>query len=193
MPSAKQRSSGTSYNGYEIPAIFVAVVPKNKAGVARTVRVNAPDTEVTTVAHRVILLVDDDARFAKLTKAFLLIGEGDTNEVLVARDGAEAIEYLFQSGRDASEMPCLVLLDLNMSRLDGFGVLKKMREAERTRFIPVVMLTSPDYPEDVRMAYVLGANSFLDKPPDGIPWHESVRTVAHYWVGMKVTPHSLVG
>jgi CheY-like chemotaxis protein len=110
-----------------------------------------------------------------------------------ARDGSEAIEYLFQSGRDASEMPCLVLLDLNMSRLDGFGVLKKMREAERTRFIPVVMLTSSDYPEDVRMAYVLGANSFLDKPPDGIPWHESVRTVAHYWVGMKVTPHSLVG
>jgi two-component system, response regulator len=167
MPSAKQRSSGTSYNGYEIPVIFIAVVPKNKAGVARTVRVNAPDTEVTTVAHRVILLVDDDARFAKLTKAFLLIGEGDTNEVLVARDGAEAIEYLFQSGRDASEMPCLVLLDLNMPRLGGFGVLKKMREAERTRFIPVVMLTSSDHPEDVRMAYELGANSYLDKLSDG--------------------------
>jgi two-component system, response regulator len=181
-----------SYNNYEIPAIFVAVVSKNKAGVARRVRVNAPDTEVTTVAHRDILLVDDDARFAKMTKAFLLIGEGDTNEVLIARDGAEAIEYLFQPGRDASEMPCLVLLDLNMPRLDGFGVLKKMREAERTRFIPLVMLTSSDHPEDVRMAYKLGANSYLDKLSDGVPWPEGVRTVARYWVGMNVTPHSLV-
>jgi two-component system response regulator len=183
-----------SYNNYEILAIFVAVVSKSKAGVARRAWVNAPGTEVTTVAHKDILLVDDDARFAKMTKAFLLRGEGDTNtnEVLIARDGAEAIEYLFQPGRDASEMPCLVLLDLNMPRLDGFGVLKKMREAERTRFITVVMLISSDHPEDVRMAYKLGANSYLDKLSDGVPWHEGVRTVARYWVGMNVTPHSLV-
>jgi two-component system, response regulator len=85
-------------------------------------------------------------------------------------------------------MPCLVLMDLNMPRLDGFGVLKKMRGAERTRFIPVVMLTSSDHLEDVRMAYDLGANSYLDKLSDGILWHEGVRTVACYWAEMNVTP-----
>jgi two-component system, response regulator len=145
------------------------------------------------VAHRVILLVDDDARFTELTRTFLLKGEEDTNALVVARDGVEAIEYLFHPGRDASEMPSLMLLDLNMPRLDGFEVLKKMREAEATRFIPVVMLTSSDHAEDVRMAYELGANGYLDKLSDGIPWYEGVQTVARYWVGMNVTPNSLVG
>jgi two-component system, response regulator len=145
------------------------------------------------VAHRDILLVDDDARFAELTKTFLLKGEEGTNEVVVAHDGVEAIEYLLQSGRGASQMPCLVLLDLNMPRIDGFGVLEKMRQEERTRFIPVVMLTSSEHPEDVRMAYELGANGYLDKLSDGVPWHEGVRTVVRYWARMNVTPHSLVG
>jgi two-component system, response regulator len=113
------------------------------------------------VAHRVILLVDDDPRFAELTKTFLLKGEEGTNEVVVARDGMEAIEYFFHPERGPSVMPGLVLLDLNMPRLNGFEVLKKMREAEETRFIPVVMLTSSDHPEDVRMAYELGANKAL--------------------------------
>jgi two-component system, response regulator len=145
------------------------------------------------VAHRVILLVDDDARFAELTKTYLLKGEEGTNALVVARDGVEAIEYLFHPGRDASEMPGLVLLDLNMPRLNGLEVLKKMREAEETRFIPVVMLTSSDHPEDVRTAYEWGANSYLDKLSDGIPWYEGVQTVARYWLGMNVTPNSLVG
>ena len=146
------------------------------------------------MAHRVILLVDDDPRFAELTKTFLLRGEEGTNAlVVVARDGVEAIEYLFHPGRDASEMPSLMLLDLNMPRLNGFEVLKKMRQAEETRFIPVVMLTTSDHPEDVRMAYELGANSYLDKLSDGNPWYEGVQTVARYWLGMHVTPNSLVG
>src|SRR5215207_1978972 len=118
--------------------------------------VNVPDTEATTVARRVILLVDDDARFAKLTKTFLLKGEEGTNEVVVARDGVEAIEYLFHPERGPSEMPGLMLLDLNMPQMDGFGVLRKMRAAERTMFVPVVMLTSSVNPEDVRSAYCLG-------------------------------------
>lgn len=182
-----------SYNGYEIPAIFVSVVSENRAGVARTVGSLAPDTEATTVAHRVILLVDDDARFAELTRAFLLIGERLTNEVVVARDGVEAIEYLFQPERGPSEMPGLVLLDLNMPRMDGFGVLRKLRAAERTRFVPVVMVTSSVHPEDVRRAYEYGANSYIDKLSDGVPWNEMVQTVARYWLGMNASPHSLVG
>jgi two-component system response regulator len=145
------------------------------------------------VVHRVILLVDDDARFTELTKPLLLREEEGTNALVVARDGVEAMGYLFHPGRDASEMPSLVLLDLNMPRLNGFEVLKKMREAEETRFIPVVMLTSSDHAEDVRMAYELGANGYLDKLSDGIPRYEGVQRVACYWLGMNVTPNSLVG
>jgi two-component system response regulator len=181
------------YNDYEMPTIFVAVVSKKQGGRCADGGVTAPDTEATTVAHRVILLVDDDARFAELTKTFLLKGEEGTNEVVVARDGVEAIEYLFHPERGPSEMPGLVLLDLNMPRMDGFGVLRKMRAAERTMFVPVVMLTSSVHPEDVRSAYGLGANGYLDKLSDGAPWNEMVQTVARYWLGMNVTPNSLVG
>jgi len=150
------------------------------------------------MTHKSILLVDDDANFAELTKACLLHGEGVTNEVVIARDGVEAVEDLFHPGRAAPEgMPALVLLDLNMPRMDGFGVLRKMRAAERTaertRFIPVVILTSSVDPEDVRMAYTLGANGYLDKFSDGMAWDELVRTVARYWLGMNITPNSLAG
>jgi two-component system, response regulator len=143
------------------------------------------------MAHGVILLVEDDANFAELTKAILLKGEGVTHEVLLACDGVEAIEYLFHPGRAAQDMPGLVLLDLNMPRMDGFRVLGKMRAAERTRFVPVVILTSSVHPEDVRSAYTLGANGYLDKLSDGVPWNEMVRTVARYWLGMNITPNSL--
>jgi len=145
------------------------------------------------MVHRVILLVDDDASFAELTMACLLNGEGTADEVVLAHDGVEAIDYLFRPEREASGMPGLVLLDLQMPRMDGFGVLRKLRAAERTRFVPVVMLTSSVLPEDVRMAYCLGANGYLDKLSDGAPWPEMVQTVARYWLRMNVTPHALVG
>jgi len=142
------------------------------------------------VAHGITLLVDDDANFAELTREILLQGEAVTGEVRLARDGVEAIEYLFDSGRAATEMPGLVLLDLGMPRMDGFRVLSKMRAAEQTMFIPVVVLTSSVHPEDVRSAYGLGANGYLDKLSDRVPWDEMVRTTAHYWLGMNITPNS---
>jgi two-component system, response regulator len=146
------------------------------------------------MAHKSILLVDDDANFAELTKACLLHGEGVANEVVLARDGVEAVEDLLHPGRAASEeMPGLVLLDLNMPRRDGFWVLRKMRAAELTRFIPVVIMTSSIDPEDVRMAYTLGANGYLDKLSDGMTWDELVRTVARYWLGINIPPNSLAG
>jgi CheY-like chemotaxis protein len=154
------------------------------------VDVNVPDTEAITVAHGVILLADDDANFAELTKAILLQGEGVTDEVLLARDGIEAIEYLFHPRRAATDMPGLVLLDLSMPRMDGFRVLSKMRAAERTMFVPVVILTSSVHPEDVRSAYGLGANGYLDKLSDEVSWDEMVQTTARYWLGMNITPNS---
>jgi CheY-like chemotaxis protein len=140
----------------------------------------------------VILLVEDHPVSAELAVTFLR-GEGFTDEVVVARNGVEAIDYLFDPERSAEEMPRLVLLDLNMPRLDGFGVLKKMRQEERTKFVPVVMLTSSDYPGDVRRAYELGANGYLDKLPDGVRWDEKVRAAVRYWVRMNVIPYSLAG
>jgi two-component system, response regulator len=142
------------------------------------------------MAHGVVLLVEDDANFAELTKAILLKGEGVTDEVVLACDGVEAIEYLFHPGRVATDMPGLVLLDLSMPRMGGFRVLSKMRAAEQTMFVPAVILTSSVHPEDVRSAYTLGANGYLDKLSDGVPWHETVLTVARYWMGMNITPNS---
>ena len=145
------------------------------------------------MAHGVILLVDDDENFAELTRAILLQREGNTDEVLLAHDGVEAIEYLFHPERDATEIPGLVLLDLSMPRMDGFRVLSKMRAAEQTMFIPVVILTSSVHPEDVRSAYGLGANGYLDKLSDEAPWDEIVQTTARYWLGMNITPNSFAG
>src|SRR5919107_2922955 len=155
--------------------------------------INVRQKEATTVAHGIVLLVDDDAKFAELTSEILLQGEGVTDEVLLARDGVEAIEYLFDPGRAATEMPSLVLLDLSMPRMDGFRVLSRMRAAEQTMFVPVVILSSSVHPEDVRSAYGLGANGYLDKLSDEAPWEEMVRTTARYWLGMNITPNSFAG
>ena len=145
------------------------------------------------MAHGIVLLVEDDANFAELTRTILLHEEGVTDEVLLARDGVEAIEYLFHPDRAAIDMPSLVLLDLSMPRMDGFRVLGKMRAAEQTMFIPVVILSSSIHPEDVRSAYGLGVNGYLDKLSDEVPWAEMVRTTARYWLGMNITPHSFAG
>ena len=138
----------------------------------------------------VILLVEDSPVSVELATG-VLRAEGFNDEVVVARDGVEAIEYLFSPERSAEDMPRLVLLDLNMPRLDGFGVLKKMRQEERTKFVPVVMLTSSNYLDEVRRAYELGANGYLDKLSDGVRWDEMVRAAVRYWVNMNVTPYSL--
>ena len=139
-----------------------------------------------------IMLVEDNPVSAELALGFLRM-EGFTDEVVVARDGVEAIDYLFHPEQGAEEMPRLVLLDLNLPRLDGFGVLKKIRQAERTKFIPVILLTASNHPDDVRRAYELGANGYLDKLSNGMRWDEMVRAAARYWVRMNLTPYSLVG
>ena len=145
------------------------------------------------MSNGIILLVEDDTFTAELTMACLRKAEGAANEVVLAHDGVEAIDYLFDPELEASEMPGLVLLDIGMSQMDGFEVLRRMRADERTRFVPVVMLASSMRAEDVHMAYSLGANGFLDKMSHGAPWHEMVQTAARYWLRMNVTPNSLVG
>ena len=137
-------------------------------------------------------MVEDDPRSAELTVTFLHV-EAFTDKVVLPRDGVDAIDYLFSPERSAADMPRLVFLDLNMPGLDGMAVLKKVRQEERTRFVPVLMLISSDHPEDLLRAHELGANGYLDKLSDGVRWNEMVRTVASYWVRMTVSPYSLVG
>jgi CheY-like chemotaxis protein len=139
-----------------------------------------------------ILLVEDNPVSAELALGFLRM-EGFSDEVVVVRDGVEAIDYLFHPEQGDEEMPRLILLDLSLPRLDGFGVLKKIRQAERTKLIPVVMLTASNHPDDVRRAYELGANGYLDKLSNGMRWDEMVRAAARYWVRINLTPYSLVG
>ncbi len=137
----------------------------------------------------VILLVEDDPGIAELAKLQLEQAEF-TNEVVLARDGVEAVDYLLGGGREAHQMPCLVLLDLHMPRMGGLDVLRRMRSEERTRFVPVVMLSSSDHPDDVRSAYEEGANAYLEKVSGGVPWPEQVLTLARFWLGLNLSPHS---
>ena len=137
----------------------------------------------------VILLVEDDPSIAELAKLQLEQAEF-TNEVVLARDGMEAVDYLLEGGREAHQMPCLVLLDLHMPRMGGLDVLRRMRSDERTRFVPVVMLSSSDHPEDVRGAYEEGANAYLEKVSGRVPWPEQISTVARFWLGLNLSPNS---
>ncbi len=83
-----------------------------------------------------------------------------------------------------------VLLDLHMPRMGGLDVLRRMRSDDRTRFVPVVMLSSSDHPEDVSVAYEEGANAYLEKVSGRVPWPEQVLTLARFWLGLNLSPHS---
>lgn len=116
-----------------------------------------------------ILLVEDNPDDEALIIRALKVNNLK-NELIVARDGSEAIDYLFAEGqyaeRDINELPALVLLDLQLPKIDGFGVLKRLRTNEQTKTLPVVILTSSAEQEDILNAYGLGANSYVRKPVD---------------------------
>ncbi|MGH7283857.1 MAG: response regulator [Polyangiaceae bacterium] len=132
-----------------------------------------------------ILLVEDNADDEVLTLRALK-KNNILNPVVVAHDGVEALDYLFatgaHAGREASELPQLVLLDLNLPRLGGLDVLRRIRADERTKFISVVVLTSSKEEEDVVRSYSLGANSFVRKPVEFDKFTEAVKTLGLYWL-----------
>jgi two-component system, response regulator len=140
---------------------------------------------------RIILLVEDNPDDEALTLRALRknnIG----NEIVVARDGAEALDYLFCRGahanRDASVQPELVLLDLKLPKVDGFEVLRALRRDERTRLLPVVILTSSKEQQDVVNGYDLGANSYVRKPVDFHEFLDAVRQLGLYWLVLNESP-----
>ena len=143
--------------------------------------------------EKVILLVEDNPDDELLTRRALKknnIG----NEVIVARDGVEALDYLFgtgaHEGRDLSELPQVMLLDLKLPKIDGLDVLRRVRADERTRLLPVVILTSSREQQDLVNGYGCGANSYIRKPVDFAQFIEAVRQLGLYWLVLNETPQA---
>lgn len=138
-----------------------------------------------------ILLVEDNPDDEALTVRALK-KNNLRNELIIARDGAEAIDYLFaegqHQGRNINQLPALILLDLQLPKIDGFGVLKRLRAEQRTRFLPVVILTSSAEQEDILNAYGLGANSYVRKPVDFDEFIKTVGQLGPYWLVTNQCP-----
>jgi CheY-like chemotaxis protein len=139
----------------------------------------------------VILLVEDDADDEALTVRALRRG-GIQQAIVVVRDGVEALDYLFgtgaHAGRDLGAMPQVMMLDLKLPRLDGLEVLRRVRADERTRFLPVVILTSSDEERDRLNGYRYGANSYVRKPVDYDHFAEAIRQLGVYWLLLNQPP-----
>jgi two-component system response regulator len=138
-----------------------------------------------------ILLIEDNADDELLTtRAFKK--HSIKNEIVVARDGAEALDYLFCTGayanRDPSVRPQVILLDLNLPRISGLDVLRRIRSDERTKGLAVVVLTSSKEEEDVIRSYALGANGYVRKPVEFDAFNEAVRTLGLYWLLLNEVP-----
>jgi two-component system response regulator len=134
---------------------------------------------------KVILLVEDNPDDEELTLRALK-KNNIQNDVVVARDGVQALDYLFgngaHAGRNVSILPSVVLLDLKLPKIDGLEVLKKIRGDDRTRFLPVVILTSSKEDQDLINGYKLGANSYIRKPVDFSQFIDAVRQLGLYWL-----------
>ena len=143
------------------------------------------------MADDVILLVEDNEDDVDLTLRALQ-RNNIKNEVVVARDGVEALDYLWgtgtYAGRDISQMPQVILLDLKLPKVDGLEVLRRLRSDERTKLLPVVILTSSKEQQDLVEGYSLGANSYVRKPVDFNQFVEAVRQLGLYWLVLNEPP-----
>jgi two-component system, response regulator len=143
------------------------------------------------MSDNVILLVEDNPDDEALTLRALK-KNNILNQVVVARDGAEALDYLFgtgkYTGRDVNLVPQIVLLDLKLPKIDGLEVLRQLRVNERTKLLPVVILTSSNEEQDRYRGYDLGANSYVRKPVDFNQFIEAVRQLGLYWLVLNERP-----
>src|SRR5260370_28448833 len=140
---------------------------------------------------KIILLIEDNPDDEALTVR-ALEKTNIKNDVVVVHDGAEALDYLFATGsyagRDLTIMPQLTLLDLNLPKVDGLEVLRRLRANEHTRLLPVVILTSSNEEQDLIKGYGLGANSYVRKPIDFGQFVEAVRQLGLYWLILNRPP-----
>jgi two-component system response regulator len=139
---------------------------------------------------KTILLVEDNPDDEKLTLRALM--KNSMNHVVVAHDGVEALDYLFGTGafagRDAKLLPTVVLLDLKLPKLDGLEVLQRLRADDRTRRLPIVVLTSSKEEQDLMNSYSHGVNSYIRKPVDFNQFMEAVRQLGMYWLVLNEPP-----
>lgn len=141
---------------------------------------------------KMILLVEDNPDDEALTLR-ALNKNNIGNSLVVVRDGAEALEFIFCTGayanRDKNDTPQIILLDINLPKVDGLEVLRRVRADESTRLLPVVILTSSNEQQDMIKGYSLGANSYVRKPVDFNEFIEAVRQLGLYWLVLNKTPH----
>ena len=143
------------------------------------------------MTERTILLVEDNPDDQALTLRALQ-KNNIANEVVIVHDGAQALEYLFGTGmfagRNVNDRPTLVLLDLKLPKIDGLEVLAQIRADERTRMMPVVVLTSSAEESDLLKSYQLGVNSYVRKPVDFAEFVEATRQLGVYWLILNEQP-----
>lgn len=140
--------------------------------------------------HKTILLVEDNPQDEKLILRTLR-RINLANEVFVVRDGQQALDYLFREGDFSLRQggnPTVVMLDVNLPRVNGIEVLERLRQDERTHLLPVVMLTSSDEEQDRMKSYEGGANSFVRKPLDFAQFAETVAQLGVYWLAVNQAP-----
>ncbi|MEI7638970.1 MAG: response regulator [Syntrophus sp. (in: bacteria)] len=135
--------------------------------------------------EKIILLVEDNTDDVELTlRAFKK--NNILNRVIIAKDGAEALDFLFgtgtYAGREWKDLPVVILLDLKLPKIDGLEVLKRIRQDNRTKLIPVVILTSSTEPKDVVNGYSMGANGYVRKPVEFSQFLEAMRNLGLFWL-----------
>lgn len=136
------------------------------------------------MGRKLILLVEDNEAEARLMHVALR-EHGVTADVRTAQDGAEALDILSSADRNGNPLPSVVFLDLKMPKVSGLEVLKSIRSQERTRMLPIVILSASGRLEDIRDAYLLGANSYIRKPVNYDEFSGAVKQIAAYWLGVN--------
>ncbi len=140
---------------------------------------------------KTILLIEDNPDDEVLTLRALK-KSNLTNDVFVVRDGVEALDYLFatgtHAGRNAKDLPTIVLLDLKLPKIDGLEVLKRLRANDATKMLPVIVLTSSNEQKDLVSSYSLGANSYIRKPVDFDQFVQAVNQLGLYWMVLNQVP-----
>jgi two-component system, response regulator len=143
------------------------------------------------VTNRAILLVEDNPSDVDLTKR-AFEKKNLVNTLVVARDGQEALDYLFgagaYAGRNVADPPACILLDLKLPKVDGVTVLQTIKSDQRTRMIPVIVLTSSNEPRDLKACYGLGTNSYIRKPVDFDEFVEAISHLGLYWLVLNEPP-----
>lgn len=144
------------------------------------------------MTDKTLLLVEDNAQDELLTLRALRKANV-ANRIDVVRDGQQALDYLFRegefAGREGPDLPTVVLLDIGLPRLSGLEVLARLRDDDRTKLLPVVILTSSDEERDRLKSYQIGANSFVRKPVDFTEFADTVARLGVYWLATNETPH----